>query len=221
MLHICFMHSQWTVRKCRAAQRRRTASVWDSMLLSTCSDTPSHQLRKTKVDVSSWKHNDSTIPFTFPDRHILLGSRERINCHLLVFVPLMYFLISARETVRDWPDYCIHGGHRSMLWKVRHILCTKESTQLLPDGTLHNMFSLTIQNYHRTELKYGQVCFQWFHTALPRRSLVRWMSGKDYSNPRVLDFHTLHKPEEDMYDRSKVPRMPWYGLMEIGVDWVS
>ena len=40
-------------------------------------------------------------------------------------------------------------------------------------------------------------------------------TGKDYSNPRVLDFHTLHKPNEDMYDRTKVPRMPWwvsYGL---------
>ena len=34
--------------------------------------------------------------------------------------------------------------------------------------------------------------------------------GKDYSNPRVLDFHTLNKPHEDMYDRGKVPRMPWY-----------
>ena len=35
-------------------------------------------------------------------------------------------------------------------------------------------------------------------------------SGKDYSNPRVLDFHTLNKPEEDMYDRTKIPRMPWF-----------
>lgn len=33
--------------------------------------------------------------------------------------------------------------------------------------------------------------------------------GKDYCNQRVLDFHTLNKPEEDMYDRSKVPRQPW------------
>lgn len=35
------------------------------------------------------------------------------------------------------------------------------------------------------------------------------MLGKDYANPRVLDFQALHKPEEDMYDRSKVPRMAW------------
>jgi phospholipase D1/2 len=33
--------------------------------------------------------------------------------------------------------------------------------------------------------------------------------GKDYSNPRVIDFHTLHKPFEDLYDRERVPRMPW------------
>lgn len=33
--------------------------------------------------------------------------------------------------------------------------------------------------------------------------------GKDYSNERVVEFHTLNKPEEDMYDRTKVPRMPW------------
>ncbi|CAL1712514.1 unnamed protein product [Somion occarium] len=36
--------------------------------------------------------------------------------------------------------------------------------------------------------------------------------GKDYSNPRVIDFHALNKPEEDMYDRSKVPRMPWHDV---------
>ncbi|KAF8895434.1 hypothetical protein BD779DRAFT_1619102 [Infundibulicybe gibba] len=36
--------------------------------------------------------------------------------------------------------------------------------------------------------------------------------GKDYSNPRISDFHTLNKPEEDMYDRSKVARMPWHDV---------
>jgi hypothetical protein len=34
--------------------------------------------------------------------------------------------------------------------------------------------------------------------------------GKDYSNPRIADFFNLDKPEDDMYDRSRVPRMPWY-----------
>ena len=41
--------------------------------------------------------------------------------------------------------------------------------------------------------------------------------GKDYSNPRVSDFFNLHKPEEDMYDRTKVPRMPWYILFMSGL----
>ncbi|KAJ3717102.1 hypothetical protein C8R42DRAFT_678000 [Lentinula raphanica] len=42
--------------------------------------------------------------------------------------------------------------------------------------------------------------------------------GKDYSNARVSDFFGLNKPEEDMYDRSKIPRMPWHdvGLQVVG-----
>ncbi|KAF8509648.1 phospholipase D [Hysterangium stoloniferum] len=42
--------------------------------------------------------------------------------------------------------------------------------------------------------------------------------GKDYSNERVVEFHTLNKPDQDMYDRTKVPRMPWHdvGLQIVG-----
>ncbi|KAF9013434.1 hypothetical protein BDQ17DRAFT_1343417 [Cyathus striatus] len=42
--------------------------------------------------------------------------------------------------------------------------------------------------------------------------------GKDYSNPRIADFCNLNKPEEDMYDRSKIPRMPWHdvGMQIVG-----
>ncbi|KAF6833925.1 phospholipase d [Colletotrichum plurivorum] len=36
--------------------------------------------------------------------------------------------------------------------------------------------------------------------------------GKDYSNPRVQDFFKLYEPYEEMYDRSKVPRMPWHDI---------
>ncbi|KAF2089290.1 phospholipase D [Saccharata proteae CBS 121410] len=36
--------------------------------------------------------------------------------------------------------------------------------------------------------------------------------GKDYSNPRVHDFYDLAKPYEEMYDREKVPRMPWHDI---------
>ncbi|KAF2202276.1 phospholipase D [Delitschia confertaspora ATCC 74209] len=42
--------------------------------------------------------------------------------------------------------------------------------------------------------------------------------GKDYSNPRVQDFFNLDKPYEEMYDRTKVPRMPWHdiGMQVVG-----
>ena len=36
--------------------------------------------------------------------------------------------------------------------------------------------------------------------------------GKDYSNPRVQDFYALDKPYEEMYDRARVPRMPWHDI---------
>lgn len=47
-------------------------------------------------------------------------------------------------------------------------------------------------------------------TLLMRCLLTSNNTGKDYSNPRILDFHTLNRPEEDMYDRTKIPRMPWF-----------
>ena len=42
--------------------------------------------------------------------------------------------------------------------------------------------------------------------------------GKDYSNPRVQDFYSLDQPYEEMYDRTKVPRMPWHdvGMQMVG-----
>jgi len=36
--------------------------------------------------------------------------------------------------------------------------------------------------------------------------------GKDYSNPRVLDFFRLDDPYGEMYDRTRVPRMPWHDI---------
>lgn len=36
--------------------------------------------------------------------------------------------------------------------------------------------------------------------------------GKDYSNPRVQDFSALDKPYEEMYNRAKIPRMPWHDI---------
>lgn len=36
--------------------------------------------------------------------------------------------------------------------------------------------------------------------------------GKDYSNPRIEDFHSLDKPLEDYLDRTRSPRMPWHDI---------
>lgn len=41
---------------------------------------------------------------------------------------------------------------------------------------------------------------------------VQMFPGKDYSNPRVQDFFRLNMPYEEMYDRSKTPRMPWHDV---------
>ncbi|KAL7942204.1 phospholipase D [Trichoderma barbatum] len=41
---------------------------------------------------------------------------------------------------------------------------------------------------------------------------VQLFPGKDYSNPRVQDFFNLNEPYEEMYDRGKVPRMPWHDI---------
>ncbi|KAL7799092.1 phospholipase D [Trichoderma ceciliae] len=41
---------------------------------------------------------------------------------------------------------------------------------------------------------------------------VQLFPGKDYSNPRVQDFFNLNEPYEEMYDRGKIPRMPWHDV---------
>lgn len=42
--------------------------------------------------------------------------------------------------------------------------------------------------------------------------------GKDYANERVMEYADLDKPFVDMFDRSRVPRMPWHdvGLQLVG-----
>ena len=34
--------------------------------------------------------------------------------------------------------------------------------------------------------------------------------GQDYANERVMEWHTLSRPEEDLFPRDKFPRMPWH-----------
>ncbi|CAO3639133.1 unnamed protein product [Cunninghamella blakesleeana] len=45
----------------------------------------------------------------------------------------------------------------------------------------------------------------------PNPEKQTWI-GKDYSNPRIEDFHSLDKPLEDYLDRSCLPRMPWHDI---------
>ena len=42
--------------------------------------------------------------------------------------------------------------------------------------------------------------------------------GQDYANERVMEWHTLSKPHEDLFSRDKFPRMPWHdvGLQIVG-----
>ncbi|SNX81686.1 probable SPO14 - phospholipase D [Melanopsichium pennsylvanicum] len=42
--------------------------------------------------------------------------------------------------------------------------------------------------------------------------------GQDYANERVMEWHTLSKPAEDLFPRDKFPRMPWHdvGLQLVG-----
>lgn len=44
------------------------------------------------------------------------------------------------------------------------------------------------------------------------REQCRIWPGKDYSNARVHDFFQLDDPFGEMYDRKKVPRMPWHDI---------
>ncbi|OAD74703.1 hypothetical protein PHYBLDRAFT_111269, partial [Phycomyces blakesleeanus NRRL 1555(-)] len=46
----------------------------------------------------------------------------------------------------------------------------------------------------------------------PDNTRPQMWPGKDYSNPRILDFHSLDKPFEDNMDRSRLPRMPWHDV---------
>ncbi|KAI8344256.1 hypothetical protein BC941DRAFT_408165 [Chlamydoabsidia padenii] len=62
------------------------------------------------------------------------------------------------------------------------------------------------------------LCFGRFDTARhrvtddpPTIGEQTWV-GKDYSNPRIEDFHALDKPFEDNINRSSLPRMPWHDI---------
>ncbi|WFD30103.1 phospholipase D [Malassezia sp. CBS 17886] len=41
--------------------------------------------------------------------------------------------------------------------------------------------------------------------------LLVW-PGQDYANERVVEWHTLHRPEQDVVARETTPRMPWHDV---------
>lgn len=51
-----------------------------------------------------------------------------------------------------------------------------------------------------------------FHNVPRDAEHTQMFPGKDYSNPRIQDFFRLDQPYEEMYDRSKTPRMPWHDI---------
>ncbi|KAJ3524641.1 hypothetical protein NM208_g11979 [Fusarium decemcellulare] len=62
----------------------------------------------------------------------------------------------------------------------------------------------------------SRCCFSHSALSFPRSprmpNIASSSQAKDYSNPRVQDFFRLNEPYEEMYDRSKVPRMPWHDV---------
>lgn len=54
--------------------------------------------------------------------------------------------------------------------------------------------------------------FEMIHDGPRDSATCQMWPGKDYSNPRVQDFYALDRPYEEMYDRTRVPRMPWHDI---------
>lgn len=59
------------------------------------------------------------------------------------------------------------------------------------------------------------------NTPKSQKARFQYFPGKDYSNPRVKDFFSLDKPYESMYDRQKVPRMPWHDVHMVSAGQVA
>ena len=134
----------------------------------------------------------------------------------LILFPWIVFVPSAWEDVCNRSDNCFHGWSGFVFWPASYPTRMVGYTSLIvvvgSDGIHHNTFWRTIPLVQIGQ-KYGLV--RKFHvTPCVMLSITTlFLQGKDYSNPRITDFFNLHKPEEDMYDRTKVPRMPWYAFL--------
>ncbi|MBW0478538.1 hypothetical protein O181_018253 [Austropuccinia psidii MF-1] len=112
-----------------------------------------------------------------------------------------------------------HTGTGNLLWSHHEKLCVIDETiafmggldlcfgrwdtpgHVLIDDSSGGLNFIESVDPHSSEAENGQI----------------W-PGKDYSNQRVSDFFNLTKPDEDMYDRDRVPRQPWHdiGLQLVG-----
>lgn len=136
------------------------------------------------------------------------------HCIGLMYVPrvgnIWWFLILriAREIMCDRSNYCIYGWNRFVLRKVLTLLTLPSgNTDDIRWDTPQHVLVDDVEGTDRPEIWPGTLVVLLLLSACP---LTVWSSGKDYSNPRILDFYNLHKPDEDMYDRTTSPRMPWF-----------
>ncbi|KAI5474220.1 phospholipase D, partial [Pseudohyphozyma bogoriensis] len=92
-----------------------------------------------------------------------------------------------------------HTSTGTLLWSHHEKMWDTPGHVLVDDGTEEGEIPISAE-----KLKGREGSYIW--------------PGKDYANQRVVDFHTLNKPDEDMYDRTQVPRQPWHdvGLQIIG-----
>jgi len=112
-----------------------------------------------------------------------------------------------------------HTGTGNLLWSHHEKLCVIDETIAFMGG-LDLCFGRWDTPGHAMidDAKGGLEFIESVHPQSAEAADGQIWPGKDYSNQRVSDFFNLSKPEEDMYDRDRVPRQPWHdiGLQLVG-----
>ncbi|KAA1090862.1 Phospholipase D1 [Puccinia graminis f. sp. tritici] len=112
-----------------------------------------------------------------------------------------------------------HTGTGNLLWSHHEKLCVIDETIAFMGG-LDLCFGRWDTPGHALidDASGGLEFIESVHPQSAEAADGQIWPGKDYSNQRVSDFFNLSKPEEDMYDRDRVPRQPWHdiGLQLIG-----
>ncbi|KNZ45333.1 hypothetical protein VP01_823g3 [Puccinia sorghi] len=102
-----------------------------------------------------------------------------------------------------------HTGTGNLLWSHHEKLCVIDETIAFMGG-LDLCFGRWDTPGHAMidDAKGGLEFIESVHPHSAEAADGQIWPGKDYSNQRVSDFFNLSKPEEDMYDRDRVPRQP-------------